>query len=295
MTARDTGEAGHGGAVSILRVFPRRTSHTPDDDMAFVGDPPLWRPEADEVHVSVTFTWDIAEGQRLAEAWAQYYPAVRIGGPAMGSKANGFTAGRYVRQGVTFTSRGCNNRCGFCLVPEREGQLQPIADFEAGHIINDNNFLQCPADHRARVYAMLRQQSKAAVFSGGLQASLVTDVIAEEFRGIRIDSVFLAADTEAAIKPLQTACERLAFLGREKLRCYALCAYGDDTPEQAERRMVAIWEAGAMPFAQLYQPPEQRIAYSAEWRSLVRTWSRPAAMKARMRELATDGAIGGRL
>jgi hypothetical protein len=83
--------------VRIVRVFPRRTALTPTDPMAFVGDPPMFRPDADEVHVSVAFTWDIARGQRLAEAWGQYYP-VRIGGPAMGSRANGFEPGLAVEE-----------------------------------------------------------------------------------------------------------------------------------------------------------------------------------------------------
>ena len=36
----------------IARVFPRRTSATPDDELAFIGDPPLFLPGMDEVHVS---------------------------------------------------------------------------------------------------------------------------------------------------------------------------------------------------------------------------------------------------
>ena len=35
--------------MRIARVFPRRTSATPDSRLAFVGDPPLFLPEADEV------------------------------------------------------------------------------------------------------------------------------------------------------------------------------------------------------------------------------------------------------
>lgn len=43
----------------IIRVFPRRTNATPDDqDVRVATTPTLWD-EADEVHISVTFTWDI--------------------------------------------------------------------------------------------------------------------------------------------------------------------------------------------------------------------------------------------
>lgn len=68
--------------TKILRVFPQRTSHTPDDDLAFIGDPPLFRPEVDEVHVSCTFLYDKPEAERLADAWSKYYPEVKLGGPA---------------------------------------------------------------------------------------------------------------------------------------------------------------------------------------------------------------------
>lgn len=43
----------------IARVFPRKTKATPDDALVFFDDPPLWdMPEVDEVHISVTFTYD---------------------------------------------------------------------------------------------------------------------------------------------------------------------------------------------------------------------------------------------
>jgi hypothetical protein len=272
-------------AGAVIRVFPRRTSYTPRDALAFVGDPPLLRPLAAEVHVSVTFTWDIPEGKRLAEAWAQYYPVVRLGGPAFGDPGDDFVPGRYVRSGVVFTSRGCNNRCPWCLVPDREGPLRllPIAP---GHIVQDNNFLQCPAAHRQAVYRMLARQPRAAVFAGGLQADLVTDEVADELRAVRIGCVFLAADTDAALRPLERALRRLSFLRRDQLRCYVLCGYGGETVEQAEARLERVWEWGAMPFAQLYQPPDQRLVYGPEWRALARRWSRPAIMKAVHREAA---------
>lgn len=265
---------------NIIRVFPRKTNMTPNDPYAFTGDPPLWRPEASRVYVSVTFTWDIEEGRRLQEAWGQYYPT-RIGGPAMGGKPDGFAPGFYLKYGVTITSRGCNNRCPWCLVSEVEGKLYTIP-ISPGHIVQDNNLLQCPTSHRRAVFQMLDSQPRAAVLAGGLDARLITDEIAEELRGLRIHQVFLAADTEAALKPLAKAIGKLSFLPRQKLRCYVMIAYNGETIEQAEARLVRVWELGAMPFAQLYQPPDHYIKYSHEWKALGRTWSRPAAMKALM-------------
>lgn len=116
----------------------------------------------------------------------------------------------------------------------------------------------------------------------GFPDELITDEIADELRGLRISQVFLAADTEAALKPLEKAVKKLSFLPRQKLRCYVLIAYGSETLEQAEARLRKVWALGAMPFAQLFQPPDRYIEYDHDWKALARTWSRPAAMKALM-------------
>lgn len=121
---------------------------------------------------------------------------------------------------------------------------------------------------------------ETAVFSGGLQASLVTDWFAEQLRGIRVNQVFLAADTKQALGPLKRAINKLAFLGRGKIRIYTLIAFDGETIQEARERLEAVWDLGGMPFAQLYQPPDKFIEYNREWRQLARKWSRPAAMKA---------------
>ncbi|MAH47005.1 hypothetical protein CMI37_14355 [Candidatus Pacearchaeota archaeon] len=262
-----------------IRVFPRRTSYTPWDAMAFVGDPPLIRPEAEEVHVSVSFTWDIEEGYRLQQAWSQYYSKVLLGGPAMGSPSEDFVAGRYVKEGVTFTTRGCNLKCPWCLVPQREGMLQ-LRPIVPGWIVQDNNLLQAPRAHLDAVFEMLDRQLRAAIFAGGLQASLVDDWFANRLQGMRVESVFMAADTRPALKSLAKAVEKLAFLGRRKLRCYVLIGFNGESPSEASARLEAVWEIGAMPFAQLYQPPDGYVEYGSDWKALARKWSRPAAMMA---------------
>lgn len=269
-------------AKRIIRVFPRRTSMTPRDDYAFVGDPPLMLPPTayvSEAHIDCTFTWDIVEAKRLYEAWGQYYP-VKLGGPAFNSPCNGFMAGLYVRQGVTFTSRGCNNHCPWCLVPKREGKLRELPIVE-GNIIQDNNFLQCNQDHRDKVFEMLRKQHGIA-FSGGLDARLFTHRIVDDLHSCRVSQIFLACDTPQAIGSVARAVKWLD-LTRDKIRCYVLIAFDpDETIDDARERLIDVYKVGCLPFAQLYQPPDRCIKYSREWRSLARTWSRPAAMKAFM-------------
>lgn len=272
--------------MRIIRVFPRRTNLTPTDNMAFVGWPPLDRPGADEVHISCTFTWDYALAQELFQAWAHYYPDahISIGGPAICPDMSEFIPGRYVKQGVTFTTRGCNNNCKFCLVPDREGKLRELP-IQAGNIINDNNLLQASRGHIEKVFEMLKTQ-KAVVFAGGIQASLVDDWFAEQLRGVSVREVFLACDTTWAINPLRKAVDKLDFLTRRQLRCYVLIGFDGETIEQAKARLEEVWDAGCLPYTQLYQPPDrERIKYTPEWRALNRLWSWPAAMLANHKEI----------
>lgn len=279
----------------ILRVFPRRTSMTPTDPLVFIGDPPLFAPDADEVdevHISVAFTWDVERGRYLRDAWAQYYPIVKIGGPAIGAEPPGeFTPGLYVKRGVTFSSRGCPHRCPWCVVPKREGAIREL-EIKPGWIIQDNNLLATSHAHQERVFQMLRSQERLISFPGGLDSRLLTDWTVEQLRTLKIGQVFFAADSEAALENLRGVSERLPFLSRHELRCYVLIGFGGETHDEALVRLEAVWDMGFMPFAQLYRHSAQRlgyghrgersqphkIRYSAEWRSLARTWSRPAAM-----------------
>lgn len=268
--------------MRIIRVFPRKTSMTPKDEYAFVGDPPLFRPPANEVHISVTFTWDIQEGKRLQQAWAQYYPLVKLGGPAFNTLADEFISGKYLRDGVTITSRGCIRKCPWCFVPQREGKIR-LLDIKPGWILQDNNILATPHQHQEKVYQMLNKQRRQAKLSGGVDARLVDDWVAEAFRNLRIDEIYLAADTKGSLTALKRAVNKLSFLGRNKLRCYVMIGFGDETISEAEDRLKEAWNIGCLPFSQLYQPPEHYIQWSKDWRELNRNWSRPAITRTIMK------------
>lgn len=279
--------------MTLIRVFPRRTKATPTDGLAFVGDPPFpeMLPKAEEVHVSVTFTWDVAEGERLKRAWEPHYPGrVRIGGPAMGDRGEEFVPGRYLREGYTITSRGCPNRCPFCLVPEREGEIREVYPIPAGHIIQDNNLLACSELHWWRVLAMLAGQRKAARFCGGFEPERFTYERAFElYNNVAVGEIWLAYDSpsrwEATREAILTGVHWFGN-GRDlarKIRCYVLAGYQDNTPAQAEARCQQVLDAGALPFLMLFQPANRFIEYGREWKLAQRKWTRPAAMLARMK------------
>ena len=105
-------------AGRLIRVFPRQTKASPTHDLAYFGPPDLFA-EADQVHVSVTFTADKPKAEHLAQEWRHVEP-VKVGGVAYGDEGRGFVIpGRYINPGYTFTSRGCPRRCWFCSAWKR--------------------------------------------------------------------------------------------------------------------------------------------------------------------------------
>lgn len=272
--------------MRIARVFPTKTSMSPDDEDAFFRPPPLGCPRYDKVHVSVTFTWDVAKAERLTKEWDSY-GLVKMGGPACGNTPGDFVPGMYLKKGVVITSRGCPNRCAWCLVSVREGPLWelPITD---GHIVQDNNLLACSEPHIERVFEMLSRQKKAAVFSGGLESGRVTEEIAKRLSRIRVKAIWLSYDGPGRLRQLADAVAHLApYFSREKIRCYVLIGYKGDTLQAAEGRLRRAWAAGTIPFAMRYRKPslDWRNVFEfpqREWNLLTRKWSRPAIIKAMM-------------
>ncbi|MCL2647233.1 MAG: hypothetical protein FWD61_09540 [Phycisphaerales bacterium] len=261
--------------MKIARVFPRRTNATPDDEMAFVGNPPLWA-EADEVHISVCWTWDLPEAERLAKEWRHVAP-VKIGGPATGMRSEEFVPGMYLKKGYVITSRGCPNRCWFCSVPKREGPVRelPIRD---GWNVLDDNLIACSEKHIRGVFAMLARQSHRIEFTGGLEARRMKPWIAHELRKLKPKQVFFACDSPLDLEPLREAGNMMFDAGFTQrshvLRCYVLCGYPRDVMIEADIRMSEVKRAGFIPMAMLYR--DAKGDRDPEWMKFQKAWARPA-------------------
>jgi len=266
----------------MIRVFPRKTKWTPTDELAIVGDPGLFRPPVQPVKISCTFTWDIPECERLYRAWSTYYPDVELGGPAFGDPGDTFDPGIFVKQGITFTSRGCTKNCDWCFAPTREGWIRelPIRD---GWDIADNNVLACSRKHIEKVFGMLKRQHEPIKFSGGLDAEMIQRWHIDGLKTIRLKYAWFACDYPGAIKNIERVADLMADFSREKKRCYVLIGFNGETPIQAEKRLEAVYKLDFLPMAMLYRSEEtEKETWSQDWLKLRRTWSRPAAFKAEM-------------
>jgi len=269
----------------MIRVFPRKTKWTPTDKLAFIGDPPMFRPPDQLVKISCTFTWDINECERLYRGWSDFYSDVELGGPAFDDPGAEFTPGQFIKDGVTITSRGCVKDCEWCMVPEREGQIReyPILP---GHNINDNNLLACSDKHVSAVFDMLRCQKKAIVFSGGLDAELFTGWHAELLMSINLGEAWFACDYPGAIKYLEKVALLVPEIKPRKRRAYVMIGFKGESLKNAESRLKAVYNMGFWPYAMLYRKKDEMKPkrWPKEWKKLQRTWCRPGGFKSAMKK-----------
>jgi hypothetical protein len=271
--------------MRLIRVFPRRTRATPDDELAYVGSPDLFA-QADEVHVSVSFTWDKPVAERLAEEWRWIAP-VKIGGVAYGDDSLEFIPGRYVRPGYTITSRGCPRRCWFCGVWKKWPMANPLPIHDGWNVLDDN-LLACPRSHVEAVFTMLHRQKRRVEFTGGLEALSLQDYQVGLLADLKPrPTMFFAYDPGDPFETLENAAHRLLEAGFTRqshaLRCYVLVGYPKDDFVAATKRLKDMLNLGFTPFAMLWRPetPSQmRWAPAPEWRAFQRSWARPAAIHA---------------
>jgi len=273
----------------ILRVFPRKTTMTPDDDRVIINRGPLLFDETpDEVHISVLFTWDLPRAKQLKKLWERVCLNVSIGGPATGQRGEGFVSGMYMKNGYTITSRGCVNRCWFCDVWKREGNTIRELPITPGWNVLDDNLLRTSKSHLEKVFQMLAGQKRRPVFSGGLEAAALTDWHIDYLVKAKPEQMFFAYDTPDDWEPLRDAGTRLkeSGFGRHEMRAYCLIGYDGDTFDKATTRLEQCLHAGFVPMAMLYRSTSDpsRDLNGLAWKALQREWARPAIIYSKMKQ-----------
>ena len=261
----------------IARVFPTKTKYTPDDDLVFFSGPTLLTPEVDEVHVSCLFTWDKPRAEVLARKWGKVCKSVKVGGPAYDTPGGEYTPGLYVRKGYTMTSRGCIRKCPFCLVPVREGKLRELT-IHPGKWVIDNNLLACSRKHVEAVFQMLLKQGGGIKFLGGLDTHCLEDWHVEALSRMQkqIEFLYIAYDMPRDRDSVEDALRRFHEAGFEQgqLWCFALIGFGNEAPEEADKRCEWIFVHGGIPFATYYKDLHAtKRKDPPEWAAVAKKWA----------------------
>jgi len=280
----------------MIRVFARKTKWTPTDELAFYTGPPLFVREWDRhslVLVSATFTWDIENAYALARAWSLHFDNVQVGGSAFGDPGGQFVPCRFIKQGVTFTSRGCPKRCTWCLVPQREGKIRELG-IQPGYIVQDNNLLACSQGHIESVFEMLAGQRKGIEFKGGLDIDFMQPRHVELLKQIKVAELWVACDRAEDITRLDKAADLLGDFSIEKKRCYVLVGKDGETQDQAQARCEAVYRKGFLPYAQLFRS-ENSGPSRGQWHDFCNFWSKPGLYRKKINSVSSVYSVAEKI
>ena len=150
-----------------------------------------------------------------------------------------------------FTSRGCVNRCAWCVVPKIEGAIRPLKGWEnqlgSKHrrfFLMDNNLLACEIDHIESVLDAMSEHGKLIDFNQGLDCILFTKKkeelvpIFEKYRD-NIPQVRFSWDSKKQDKYILPTIEILNSLKKQGV-WYLLYGFNEDIEEVHHRITVLL-------------------------------------------------------
>lgn len=158
-----------------------------------------------------------------------------------------------------FLTRGCPNKCFWCVVPKKEGAVRPywdidrVANGKKKVVLMDNNFLAAGEYAKAQLKRII-ECGYCIDFNQALDARLMTDEFAELLAQVRwIDTrVRFGCDTQAQI----AQCERAIGLIRKygykgEFFLYTMIGGKNDFRECAER--ITYWHERLQQFRKTHE------------------------------------------
>lgn len=189
----------------------------------------------------------------------------------------------HIDYAIGFLTRGCPNKCPWCVVPKKEGGIRPYQTYEqikrddSNRIVfMDNNVLAC--DHGLKEIERLGKTTIQVDFNQGLDARLITPDIGELLGRLHWNPyIRLACDQKSQIPFIEKAHENLLRGGVSKTKffCYVLVK---DIPDALER-VEFLRSLGIDPFAQPYRDFENKIEPTKEQRRFARWVNMKAVFK----------------
>lgn len=237
-------------------------------------EPRLDDPQWDIVIASTIFEWS----RPLAERVREIYPGAVIGGTGwsvtsslseLGIEEGPLDYSDYPERdwSIGYTTRGCRLKCGFCVVPRKEGKIRPVArvaDVWRGDpwprelVILDNDFFGNP-NWPALINEMIHGRFKVC-FCQGINARFLDDesaaaIASVDYRDERMKEkrIYTAWDGKRDEKRLFRGLEALVRHGvkPDEIMVYMLIGY-DDTHADREYRRAKLRAFGARPYPMAY-------------------------------------------
>jgi hypothetical protein len=162
-----------------------------------------------------------------------------------------------------YITRGCPNRCGWCVVPAKEGDIRHYADWRnivrpdtKKLVLMDNNILAC--DYGVQQLAELSQTDYRLDLNQGMDARLVTPKIAEIITRLKwIKYIRFSCDQISQIDAIMNAAELLQQRGVKFSRLFVYLLVTKDL-ENADFRVQRIKQLkGISIYAQAERNPKQ--------------------------------------
>ncbi len=172
---------------------------------------------------------------------------------------------------IGFLTRGCCNKCPWCIVPKKEGELREHADIEEflrhkAAVLMDNNVLASPHGIR-QIEKIIRLQIRVD-FNQGLDARLIDDTTAKLLSRVRwLRPIRLACDTIKQMGNVENAVKLLRKHGAKPQTFFVYCLVRG--VEDAMMRVTFLRDLKVDPFAQPLQdgvnkPTKEQMRF-ARW------------------------------
>jgi hypothetical protein len=180
-----------------------------------------------------------------------------------------------------FLTRGCPRKCSWCIVPAKEGGIQPANDIEQiavrkNILLMDNNVLAC--DHGIKQIEKIGNMNIKIDFNQGLDARLIDNVTAKLLAKCKwLSPLRLACDQESQMPSVEKA---IKFLRKnnctpKRYFCYVLVKDIAD----ALKRVEFLKKLNIDCFAQPYRDFDKNISPTAEQQNFSRWVNHKAIFK----------------
>lgn len=146
---------------------------------------------------------------------------------------------------IGYLTRGCPNRCRWCIVPEKEGNIKPYRDWREvvrqdtkKLVLMDNNILAC--DYGIKQLESLIGSGYKIDLNQGMDARLVTPEIVDILAKLDwINYIRFSCDQQSQIEPIEKVCKLLSERGKRPYNVFIYLLVTEDL-EDASKRVEAL-------------------------------------------------------